>query len=103
MSEQIVLDFSKRARRSDPETSKDAARKAAKFIGGHKRRILDYLEEIHPWSADYIQIAKETGLTEVQVGRRLVDLREALLIECTGTHPIPGKDTTAQLWKAKTK
>ena len=100
MSEQIILDFSKRARRSDPETSKDAARKAAKFASGHWKMIRECLEDALPWSMHYMAIAEKTGLEKHAVARRLSELESVGLIEKFGTTHLRNGNR-ATLWRAK--
>lgn len=67
-----------RARKTDPSTSHEAASKAQRFASGHKARILEALKE-GPRSAH--GLAAMTGLTVVQVDRRLPELRSAGLAE----------------------
>lgn len=61
-----------RARRTDPESSHIAAANACEFAGTHAQRILAALEEISTGTAH--EIAVESGLTVVQVDRRLCEL-----------------------------
>lgn len=66
-------DSRRRARKSDPETSHVAARRAARFAGSHKGRILSALAgEIR---LSVREIAEATGLTVVQIDRRMVELQ----------------------------
>ena len=67
-----------RARNSDPITSHAAARNAERFAESHTGRILAALKE-GPRSAH--GIAAMTGLTVVQVDRRLPELQRAGLAE----------------------
>lgn len=60
------------ARSDDPATSHAAAASAAEFSGTHCARILSALCKYGPMTKD--QIARRTGLTPVQVDRRLPDL-----------------------------
>jgi predicted Rossmann fold nucleotide-binding protein DprA/Smf involved in DNA uptake len=63
-----------RSRRTDPATSHAAAKKAERFIPTHKAQILEALIE-GPRTAQ--GIAAMTGLTVVQVDRRLCELERA--------------------------
>jgi predicted transcriptional regulator len=63
-----------RARRSDPATSHAAARNADKFAASHAGRILEALKE-GPRTAH--GLAAMTGLTVVQVDRRLPEMARA--------------------------
>jgi predicted ArsR family transcriptional regulator len=60
-----------RARLLDPQTSQQAAAQAAVFAGSHCQRIQAALED-GPLSAK--EISRITGLTVVQVDRRLPEL-----------------------------
>ena len=72
MSAQLDIDFSKRARRSDPETSHAAARAAGAFAHGHYALILGALAE---GPKTIYEIAARTGLDHVQVARRMSELQ----------------------------
>lgn len=68
---QLSIDFTQRARRSDPATSKQAAVNADKFAGSHAGRILAALKAHGPKTAHELHT---TGLTVVQIDRRLPEL-----------------------------
>lgn len=75
---QVALNFEpvKKARSSDPLTSKRAATRASDFAATHAGRILLALQQHGPMTAK--EIGERIGLTHVQVDRRrkeLVDLR----------------------------
>lgn len=59
------------ARNSDPETSRDAARKAATFANNHRDRIHAALAT----PGTIKDLAERTGLDHVAVARRLPDLQ----------------------------
>lgn len=61
----------RRVRAHDPASSVIAAERAARFAGGHKERILDAMGDDELSSH---QIARLSGLTVVQVDRRLPEL-----------------------------
>lgn len=64
-------------RASDPITSVMAGEKAARFVGGHYERILDALRDEKALTAG--ELEQITGLTVVQIARRLPELeREGL-------------------------
>lgn len=71
----------KHARSTDPSTSHKAADNAKRFARGHFHKILSGLEK-------GAQTAKElystTGLTSVQISRRMADLERANAIKATG-------------------
>lgn len=61
-----------RARRSDPTTSHQAAEGAAAFAGSHCSRILRGLDAVP--NATPHELTARTGLTVVQIDRRLPEL-----------------------------
>lgn len=68
--DQLQIEF--RARNTDPATSHMAAATVHYFAGGHHLRILGALQQYGPMSAH--EIATKTGLSMVQVDRRVVEL-----------------------------
>lgn len=71
------------ARRSDPETSKDAAASAGTIRSRHSRIILATIAaERRPLTAE--EIADRCALNSVQVCRRWAELRAAGLVEADG-------------------
>jgi len=68
----------RRARRSDPGTSKAAARNAERFASTHAGRIM---EELRKGPRTARGLAAMTGLTVVQIDRRLPELESAGLAE----------------------
>lgn len=75
-----------RARRTDPATSHRAAARACYFADSHKDRIckaLAWLASMNqPATAD--RIATASGLTVVQVDRRLPEMERDEVVELTG-------------------
>ena len=77
----------KLARKTDPETSKLAAKAAGSLVINHQRLIIDALSEESAkenmgLTSDEIAIA--TGLTLVQIARRTSDLEASGIIYKTG-------------------
>ena len=75
---QLSIDFTQRARRSDPTTSHQAAAKAEKFASSHAGRILAALKAHGPKTAHELHT---TGLTVVQIDRRLPELCKLGLVQ----------------------
>lgn len=71
----------KHARTTDPSTSKAAADNAKRFARGHFARILHGLRN-GPYTAKELYAA--TGLTSVQISRRMGDLVAANAVRITG-------------------
>ncbi len=79
----IVFDnIKKLSRRRDPHTSKAAAKQSRDFAASHKGRILEALTEHGACSAR--QLEALTGLTVVQIDRRITELRDNGKIADTG-------------------
>lgn len=80
---QLTMDFVQtRARRSDPLTSHQAAKRSAHFAESHAGRILAVLDLHGPMSAYHI--GNDCGLSVVQVDRRLPELQRLGLARPTG-------------------
>lgn len=88
-----------RARKSDPATSHEAARKAERFASSHAGRIVSALQLNGPRTAQ--ELSKLTGLTVVQIDRRTIELQRAGRIDVAylphgGLHVIDG----FRVWRA---
>lgn len=100
MSDLFSFDATKAARRADPMPSKVAAEAAESFVHQHHRKILDFLDGIHPRAAHKDDISAATGLDAVAVARRMIEIERARRVERAGY----GKLSTgrpATLWRAK--
>lgn len=75
---QMQLDCTPRARRTDPETSHAAARRAKTFAQSQSGRILLAMQLHGPASARRLE--QLIGLTVVQIDRRLCELRDLKLL-----------------------
>jgi predicted HTH transcriptional regulator len=76
-------DFTRRhCRTNGPTTSEKAAVRAEGFYKGHCKTILASIKENGPQTAK--EIARNTGLSSVQISRRTKDLQDAGLIKETG-------------------
>lgn len=92
------FDAHSHARATDPETSHIAAEMAAPFVGSHCDRILACLKLHGPLTKD--EIATRTGLTSVQVDRRLPDLQSAGKAEPTGGTRPSHAGRPERIWSA---
>lgn len=86
------------ARRTDPGTSFAAARAAITFTGTHCERIHAALRALGPMTKD--EIARRTGLTAVQVDRRLPDLHDDGKAEPTGDVRNSDSGRPERVWRA---
>jgi predicted transcriptional regulator len=77
--EQTSIDFATRARRDDPQTSKDAAASVNQFGNEAHQTILRAIVIHGPMT--FYEIAHHTGLRPDQVWRRLSELHKMGLIE----------------------
>lgn len=84
-----------RARRTDVETSHQAAERATRFAGKHEAAIFGYLHD-HQAGATYREIAAGTGLEPVAVARRLKGLQERAGVYADG------KRDGMQIWRIRT-
>lgn len=84
MSDQFdLLDYQPPNYRHDnPQTSKDAGKRARTFAGAHHKAIVDVLAIGRPMAAEEIADAT-TGLDHVKVGKRMAALARAGLIVAT--------------------
>lgn len=88
----------KHARSNDPETSKSAARAAAKFYKSQCGKIYSALVRHGPQTAD--ELALHTGLTNVQVDRRLPDLFEMERAKPTREIGLSAAGRECRIWTA---
>lgn len=70
------------ARRTDPQTSHDAAKRAERFAATHAGKIIAALKEHGPSTPE--GLSERTGLTVVQLCRRLPEIQAKGLAEPTG-------------------
>jgi len=95
---QMTLDEVARARRADPATSKEAARRAHGLAGEHERRILQALSGGESLTAH--DIARRTLLTPVQVSRRLGHMRdEGRIVVDPDAIGMTPSDRPCQAWR----
>lgn len=82
-------------RRTDPETSAQAAAAAESLVGEQNGRILAALDRLPGRRGTYYEIAEEAGLLPIQVARRLghrYGLVGAQLVRVTDeVRPLPTK------------
>jgi predicted ArsR family transcriptional regulator len=88
-------------RSTDPESSFEAAERCVAFAGNHRERILHCLRHFGPLSKD--QISDLTGLTPVQIDRRLPELERAGKAETTGEYRQSRAGCRERVWKSTTE
>lgn len=76
------------ARRRDPSTSKEAARRSASFANNHRDRIHAALAT----PGTIFDIARRTGLDHVAIARRMSEMQRMGLVERTGITRDGGKE-----------
>lgn len=98
MADQPELDFSKRARLTDPLTSHTAAARAGEFAKEHHKLIYDSLLSVGPSTTH--DLAAVLPLGQVAIARRMKELEDAGKVERTWmVRPSPsGRPCT--VWKA---
>lgn len=85
------------ARRTDPATSHQAAARAARFAESHAGRILSALQD-GPATAH--NLSERTGLTVVQIDRRLPELAAAGKARVMMWGPLPVTLDGFRVWEA---
>lgn len=73
-----------RARRTDVETSHQAAERATRFVAGHEAKCFGAIHDAGERGATAKEIARSTGLSDVQVNRRLGNMGERGVIRRNG-------------------
>ena len=84
------------ARRSDPETSHEAAAKASAFAGRHRQAIL---EALRAGPAGQTEIARRCGLLAHQCGKRLSELARTGEVVLTGRKVTNDKGLQEREWR----
>jgi len=87
---QMNIEF--HARRTDPETSHEAAARVREFAGEHHRRILAAIDPVH--GSTIYDIADMSGMDHVAVARRMIELASEVdgriaRVKAKGTRPGP--------------
>lgn len=86
------------ARHSDPETSHDAAKRAAEFAGSHRDKILRVLKRNGP--ADPEQIAAFLNMDAYAVRKRLPELEDMGRAKPTGGTSRTVSGRNQRIWGA---
>ncbi len=96
----IAIDTNPRhlARSTDPMTSHKAAQAAQKFAPRQHARIQEALEMIGQPAGAH-EIAEISGLTQVQVCKRLPEMQRAGLVAPTGEIRPTGWGGSERLWR----
>lgn len=89
----------RRARRSDPLTSHKAAAKADRFASSHAGRILAVFETWRSQHMPAYAIAEFSGLTVVQVCRRLPEMTELEVVKDAAGNEVEMRGF--RLWKLR--
>ena len=86
-----------RARKDDPQTSKDAGEQSHEFSYGHQEIIFGALIQYGPMGKDGIAVV--TGLEKNSVARRLKELQKMGMIELTGLNVKSDSGRNERQWK----
>ena len=87
-----------RARRTDVETSHEAAASMKETADTHRQKILAALRERGPMTGDALDALFEWR--HATSNRRLPELREAGLVEMTDDRAVTRSGRAARLWRA---
>jgi predicted ArsR family transcriptional regulator len=99
MTEQLSIDFSAAAhrRRSDPDTSRAAARSMVGSVDSLLQRIVQAFRDRGPMTRT--EVAAIVGLSDYQASKRISDLKNVAAIVDTGERR-PGPSGRAQIvWR----
>lgn len=95
---QFAFDFTRRARRRDPETSKAAAARAGEFGSDHHRKIVGSLMTQGP--ATIYELAERTKLDHVAIARRLPELEKLGVARPTQNMRASPSGRACRVWEA---
>lgn len=73
-----------KARATDPNTSKAAAKRSERFSASHANQILGLFADVPDWQLSAYEISGFTGLTVVQVDRRLNEIKQLEVVTSDG-------------------
>lgn len=85
-----------RARRDDPATSQLAAQQAITLAADHYAKIIDALEERN---GTIYELATATGLTHVQIARRMPELAAYGKVTATDETRLSPSGRQCRVWK----
>lgn len=95
---QIAIDPNRIARRNDPQTSVDAAQRAAQFAPKQHERIVAAFKLLgRPAGAH--EIAEVANMTQVQVCKRLPEMQRSGLVKPTGEVRPTGWGGSERIWR----
>ena len=86
-----------RARRSDPDTSQEAADSIGGFANSHRRKIVEYLTDEGEATGDHLD--EVFGWKHATANRRLPELRELGIVRMTDRRAITRSGRSARLWE----
>jgi hypothetical protein len=93
-----LFDVAAHSRKSDPQTSFQAAAMVSGFAHSHCQKILEALRLHGPLGKT--RIAAKTGIDHIAVARRLSDLKNANLALPTGDTEKSATGRNEQIWRA---
>lgn len=85
------------ARRTDPDTSHDAAARVVEFQSSHQHRILAAIEDLGEATVD--EIASQCEIAAHAVGKRLPELERAGQIIATGAERPGDSGRLQRVWR----
>ena len=97
--DQLAIEFpaASHARRSDPATSREAARRVREFAAGQCAAILAVLRERGPLGAE--QVAAYLRIDAYAVRKRLADLEHAGLARPLALHRVTASGRHERIWE----
>lgn len=86
------------ARRTDPDTSHDAASRVSEFQSSHQHRVLAAIQDLGEATVD--EIARKCGIPAHAVGKRIPELERLGQIVATGAERPGDSGRLQRIWRA---
>lgn len=90
-----------RARRSDPETSHQAARRVTSRAATHRQIALDALIDAGEHGLTDFELAHKVGIQQTSIGVRRHELEDRGLVVWAGTYRPSPSGSPARVWKVR--
>lgn len=86
------------ARRTDPDTSHDAAARVKEFQSSHQHRILAAIQDLGEATVD--EVARKCAIAAHAVGKRIPELERAGQIVATGAERAGDSGRLQRVWRS---
>jgi hypothetical protein len=96
---QLGIDLWRAARVTDPDTSHAAAADASGNAATHRARALRELRAVYPDGLTDFELAARLNLQQTSIGKRRGELRDAGLVEDSGTRRPAPSGSASIVWR----